>query len=516
MRAVVPLVALSVALSVACSRNEGSKAGAPAAARRSLTIGISQEPDTLWLPFKEMSASEEVARPTGYTLTQFDENWQLVPWAAERIPTVEGGDLELFEEGGVQKMRTRWRIRPEFNWADGKPLIADDFITAFRIYNDPELEVVDRSVAEKVEKMEAEGEDRRTLVVTWRQVFAGYADYRQHEALPTHIVGPLLEERATGAAIKLKQHPFGTRPLLAGAFTITEWVPGSHIIAERNPHATGFLKPRLDKIVWRIIPKTNTLAANLLSGNIDAISPIGMTFDQALELEELHGKEVDVQFTEGLVWEHIDFDLAHPILGDKRVRQALAHGCDRELIVKELFGGRQPVAHGTHPARSQFHNPDVRKYDYDRDKAGRLLDEAGWVLPPGGEGGVRMKAGEPLALTLMTTSGNRMREQVQVLLQSQWRKLGVELTIKNQPAKVFFGDTIRHRKVEGMGMYAWGMDPARVLDTLWRCDNIPSKENNFQGQNHPGWCHGEAASPGASRPSSPKSSPHCRSTSSST
>jgi ABC-type transport system substrate-binding protein len=154
MRAVVPLVALSVALSVACSRNEGSKAGAPAAARRSLTIGISQEPDTLWLPFKEMSASEEVARPTGYTLTQFDENWQLVPWAAERIPTVEGGDLELFEEGGVQKMRTRWRIRPEFNWADGKPLIADDFITAFRIYNDPELEVVDRSVAEKVEKME--------------------------------------------------------------------------------------------------------------------------------------------------------------------------------------------------------------------------------------------------------------------------------------------------------------------------------------------------------------------------
>ena len=56
-------------------------------------------------------------------------------------------------------------------------------------------------------------------------------------------------------------------------------MPGSHIIAKKNPNAKGFLEPKLDEIVWRIIPQTNTMEANLVSGTIDAISPLGLSFD---------------------------------------------------------------------------------------------------------------------------------------------------------------------------------------------------------------------------------------------
>jgi peptide/nickel transport system substrate-binding protein len=487
------LLALTLAVGCSSKKTEDKAPGdtpkptkpAPKKEKKSITIGISQEPDTLWMIFKEMMASEEVARPTSYTLTIFDENWKLVPWAAKEIPTLENGGLELFEEGGVKKMRSTWHIKDEFYWSDGTPLTADDFIFTHEVIMDPSQPVIDRSVDEKIEKMESKGDDKKTLVVTWKEPYAYYHNYRQHSCLPKHIVEPMYKKDPGG----LKKNPFGTKPALAGSFFIHEWVPGSHIIAKRNKHVKGFLEPKLDEIIWRIIPQTNTMEANLVSGTIDAISPLGLTFDQGIEIEKRIGDKFDVHFTEGLVWEHIDFNLDDPILKEKAVRQALAYGADRESISKELFAGKQPVAHGTEPPRSPYHNPDVKKYPFDPAKAKQLLEEAGWK--DNGKG-VREKDGKRLTLQLMTTSGNKTREQVEVLLQSQWKEIGVDVQIKNEPAKVFFGETLRHRKYPQMAMYAWTKDPVSLSDTLWRCDYIPSEKNSYQGQNQPGWCNKEA------------------------
>lgn len=464
---------------------EGCKKG-PKARRERLTIGISQEPDSLFIPFKEMMASEEIVRAGLYTLTYFDENWRLKPFAAREIPTIENVLLELFKEDGVQKMRATWHIKDEFFWPDGKPLDARDFIFANTLFQDPTLEILDRTVVENIEKMESRGKDNKTLVVTWKKPYAYYHNYRQHEALPRHVLEPLYKKDPGG----LKKAKFGNAPMLAGAFTIREWVPGSHIIAERNPFAKGFLRPELNEIIWRIIPQTNTLEANLIAGGIDAISPTGLSLEQALLFEERHKDEFDFYFTEGLVWEHIDFNLDNEILKDKRVRMALAHASDREGMARGLFSGRQPVAHGTEPPKSPYYNEAITKYPYDPERAKALLEEAGWIMPP--KGGIREKNGKPLKLTIMSTSGNKTRERLEQLLLSQWREIGVDLVIKNEPAKVFFGETLRKRKFDGLALYAWIKDPVKVSDTLWRCDYIPSPKNNFQGQNMPGFCNAKA------------------------
>ncbi len=455
-------------------------------AKKSITIGISQEPDSLFIPFKEMIASEEVMGAGYYTLTIFDENWRLVPWAAKEIPTLENGQLETYTENGLKKMRTTWHLRDDFFWPDGKPLTAEDFVFAQKIYMDPTLEILDRTTSEKIEKMEAKGEDKRTLVVTWKEPYAYYHNFRQHEALPKHMLEPLYQQ----APDQLKKSRFGQVPAMAGSFTVKEWVPGSHIIAERNPYAKGMLAPKLDEIIWRIIPQTNTLEANLISGTIDAISLTGLTFEQVVQFERRHKNDFNFYYTEGLVWEHIDFNLENEILKDKRVRMALAHGGDRAGISKMLFEDRQPVAHGTEPPKSPYFNPTVAHYEFDQEKARKLLEDAGWKLVPGEA--IRRKDGKELRLTLMSTSGVKVREHVQQLLQSQWRQIGVDVQIKNEPAKVFFGETMRKRKFEGMAMFAWVKDPLKLSDTLWGCHNIPSSKNNFQGQNMPGFCDPKA------------------------
>ena len=68
-------------------------------------------------------------------------------------------------------------------------------------------------------------------------------------------------------------------------------------------------------------------------------------------------------------------------------------------------------------------------------------------------------AGEPLTLELMSTAGNRTRELVEQVLQSQWQRLGIDVRIRNEPARVFFGETVAKRKFNAMAMFAWISSP---------------------------------------------------------
>jgi len=486
-------VLILVAGTSACSRcsDELGTQGAPGAGSlgveaepplRQVTIGIQQQPDTLWAPFHEMMAAMEVLGAGQITLTTFDEQWRIQPFGATSVPTLANGGLELIEDG--TKMRATWHIDDELIWPDGTPVTADDFVFAHKIVTDPRYEVVDRTFTEKVASMRAEGEDRRTLVVEWKQPYAFYANPRAHTVLPKHLVEKLYLDHPDSLA----SDPFGVKPMLPGSFSVAEWVRGSHIIVERNPAARGRWKPWLDRIIFRIIPSTAALEANLVSGTIDAVSSGWLPLDRVEALEEKHKDTFNFYFVEGLIFEHIDCNLDNPILADVRVRRALLYGLDRAGMVQALFGQRQPVADSWVPPRRSDHNAEVRRYQYDQATASRLLEEAGWTMGPDG---VRMKDGLPLRLSIMTTSGHATRERIEQMLQRDWRKIGVELEIRNQPAKIFFRETLRRRAFPALAMYAWTMDPMYDSSSLWRCDQIPSAGNGWRGQNYPGWCNQE-------------------------
>ena len=99
----------------------------------------------------------------------------------------------------------------------------------------------------------------------------------------------------------------------------------------------------------------------------------------------------------------------------------------------------------------------------------------------------RNDAGEALQLDLMTTAGNKTRELVQQVLQSQWRDLGVNATIRNEPARVFFGETVSKRKFNGLAMFAWISAPGSIPRTTLHSDMIPTEENAWAGQNYTGY-----------------------------
>src|SRR5207247_10318984 len=171
------------------------------------------------------------------------------------------------------------------------------------------------------------------------------------------------------------------------------------------------------------------LVANWPSASLEAIVTSGISFGQSTQLDKQAGGRFKVLFEPGLIWEHIDLNFDNPLLQDVRVRRALAHGINRDAISQQLFEGKQPVYHTYLPPRHPGYTDAVQKYTVDPARARALLQEAGFT--PGSDGILRNAAAHRLPLEPNTTAGNRVREQVEQIIQQNLKEIGIEITIQN-------------------------------------------------------------------------------------
>ncbi len=441
-----------------------------------IVISQQQEPDTLnWL-ISDMSATMMVRNALTRDLIEYDEDWNLRPSIAEEVPSLENGLMKLLPGN---KLQVTYKMRKGLKWSDGQPVTADDVLFTYKALMTDGIQTPTRDYAMKIESITAP--DKYTVVAIYKEPFVQADMGLDSYILPKHVLEP---ELAKGPKAFMESD-FNRKPVGNGPYVVKEWVPGSHMILEPNPYFTP--KPKLQRVIFKFISDTNTLMANMVTGAVDAITPVGLLFDQGVDLQK-RAKDVQVDFTPALVWEHIDFNLDDPILKDKRVRQALTYAIDREAIVQALFEGKQKVAHSWAPPKHYAYNPKVKVYNYDEAKAKALLAEAGWK--PGPDGILVNSKGDRLSLTIGTTAGQKVREQVEQIIQGYYKKIGVELKIKNETAKVFFGETTPQRKFQ-MAMYAWVNEPVSVGESLWTAKNIPTKENGWLGQNRAGWNNSE-------------------------
>ena len=461
------------------------RAGSPetAAAKETLTIGITQFPSTFNPNIDAMLAKSYILAMTRRPVTAYDKDWRLVCMLCTELPTFENGRawLEDLADGGTG-IALRVTLETEARWGDGRPVTSADAVFTWQVGRHPESGVSDMEAYRRI--LDIEVEDDKTFVLHVDRVTFDYNDLGL-DILPAHL------ERAAFAEPREYKNRTTfdtdtTNPgLYFGPYRITQVVSGSHVVLEPNPTWWG-PPPHFRRIVVRVIENTAALEANLLSGAIDYIAgELGLALDQALAFEKRHGEDYNVVYRPGLIYEHIDLNLDNPILADRRVRQALIYGLDRQAISDQLFEGRQPVAHTNVNPLDWVYADDIQTYAYDPEKAAELLDQAGWTAF---KDGIRHNAGgERLTLELMTTAGNRSRELVEQVLQSQWRRLGIDIRIRNEPARVFFGRTVRERRFTGLAMFAWISSPEGVPRTTLHSDQIPTPENNFAGQNYTGF-----------------------------
>lgn len=466
----VPVRVLLVALVPLITASAAIGAAAPPAA--TVVIGVAQEPDALL--FSAMQVAGEIQDVLYSYMVRYNDRGELFPQLVEKIPTVKDGTWQILPG---KKMRVTYKIKRGYTWHDGRPVTALDASWTYLMLRNPRSPTISRFELRKIDNMLVPNpRDPYTLIVQWNEAYP-FANLG-HSVFPKHV----LEAAYNRDPSTLKGHRQARAPVGSGPYKFVEWIPGSHITFEAY-EAFKEGRPSVQRLVFRFILDSTVLQANVVTGDVDVTGTTNnFSLDQMLEIERRNPR-IAAHYTQGLIWERINLNVDDELLRDKRVRQAIAHGIDREEITNKLFFGKQPVAHTWLPPAHPAHNANVRKYAYDPNRARQLLTEAGFTLGP--DGIMRSPDGKRLELTIISTTGNAIREQIELIMKEQLKQVGIDLRINNVPASVLIGRVIRFREYQ-MTMYSTFFGPT-TLGSFFHSSQIPSQANNFEGGNHMGW-----------------------------
>jgi peptide/nickel transport system substrate-binding protein len=452
-----------------------------------LKMGIVQEFENLNPIVMTMVATTYIYQMVGRSLVTLNDKGQWVPQLVKTIPSLDNKLAKLSPD--KKKIIATWELIDNAKWGDGKDITCEDLAFTREVAINDNVSTPNKENYSDIDSITWDAKTPKKCVFTYKKAEWTFYQLSDFRPIPAHLEREVYEKYKTQKEGYEKNSNYSKNPTLPGLYNgpyrIQEIKLADHVTVIANPYFFG-KAPKIQKIQIKLIPNTGTLEANLRSGTIDGVSSLGFAFDQALAFEKKVKAEklpYDVIFRPSITYEHIDLNLDNPILKDKRVRKALVYSINREELVKALFEGKlQPAVHNVSPIDPWFTKDpkDIVLYPYDRKKAGALLDEAGWKM---GADKFRYKDGKKLSLVFMTTAGDKTRENVQVFLQGNWKAVGIDVQIKNEPARVFFGETLRKRNYGAMAMFAWASMPENSPRTNLHTIQIPSEKNGWSGQN---------------------------------
>lgn len=466
---------------MAVAENAPDSLAAPPKPAATLTIGLSQYPTILHPSIESMIVKAYVLGFVHRPLTAYDADWALVCRLCTSVPTLANGQAKREAEAGLAVTFT---LPADAKWGDGQPVTTDDVLFSWEVGRHPQSGVANADIYRRVTRIDA-GADKKTFTLHLARATGTYNVVTDFRILPAHL------ERAAFAEPDQyrKRSLYMTDPtnpgLYDGPYVVAAVETGAQVTLARNPYWTG-KAPAFDRVVLRTVENTTALQAALLSGQVDMIAgEMGLPSDQAVQLSARLPASHQIVFKPGLVYEHLDVNPAHPALADRRVRQALLYGIDRQAISREMFGAKLPVADSPISALEPIYNSAVKRYQFDPRRAAALLDEAGWKQI--GAGMRRNAQGQPLTIELGTTAGNHSRELIQQVIQAQLRKIGVEIRPFTEVSRTFFADKVTKRAFSGMVLYSWFGTPGQVPRSTLHSAFIPGPGNNYSGQNFTGY-----------------------------
>lgn len=212
------------------------------------------------------------------------------------------------------------------------------------------------------------------------------------------------------------KHPSNRNPIGTGPFKFVKSVEGQYMELEANKdYFEG--APKLDKVIVRFGDQ-NTMLAAFMNQEIDiTLVPIA----EVGNIKSL--KFAEIKTSADLSVYYIGFNLRNEHFKDVRVRQAIAHATNKDLIVKTILGEYGSVANDVFPDAHWSHNPKITTFPYDKAKAKKLLEAAGYKL---NSANMYAKDGKVLSFTLEVPTGKKEREKTAVMLKQQLEEVGIQ------------------------------------------------------------------------------------------
>jgi len=412
-------------------------------------------------------------------LATIDENGDFVPMLAAELPVLDNGGLSS------DYLTVTWKLKPGLKWSDGEPITSDDIKFTSEVLANPESgALVGTTGFDLITSVEMP--DDLTAVLTYASPYPGYLDQFAYGLLPRH---------ATGEPADMINWEWNRNPVGAGPFILSDWQSGSSITLTRNPNYFEEGKPYLDQLVFRIVPEPAAQTAMMLQGEAQVHLWPG---EVEAEYNQLLSGKAHQALVPGIWNMAIDFNLSapfdgdpgptppHPILGDLRVRQAIASAIDYDTLISDVLEGS--VAPSTNAFPYGWYECEMpRPFPYDVDKANQLLDEAGWVK---GDDGIRVSNGAMyapdgtrLSLELQGYTNFEPLQRTEEFIVENLKAVGVEARIQNYDFSIIFG-AYEDQSPRLIGDYdmlifdrGYTTEPQGYVSEAYRSDNIPSEAN---------------------------------------
>lgn len=380
-----------------------------------LVVGISK-PGGVFLPYFQQNGWDgNVTSVIFASLVSTDKQGKPIPELAEKWDV------------SSDQLTYTFHLRKDLKFSDGSPLTADDVAFTLTLLHDKayEGEVDISQYAVKGGKEYKEGKatsiegiqvvDPQTIKITTEKVNSQAIFVLGGTVLSKAYYG---KDYKQNTSLDYLKDLYG-KPLAAGPYKFEKYIPGQEVrfVANENYYAG---KPKIQNFIYKITSGDTKLQL-FQTGEVDHTG-LG-TGDEVLEQAKAL-EFANIQIETAPSFSYIYMNNNKPYLKDKKVRQALIYGLDRKKYVDTALKGYGTVANvPIHPTSWAYTEEGVNKYEYDKEKAKKLLDEAGWKV---GSDGIREKDGQKLKLSYFGPSSAKDSDLLIPIAKENYKEIGVE------------------------------------------------------------------------------------------
>jgi peptide/nickel transport system substrate-binding protein len=377
-------------------------------------------------------ASQKIGDLIFDSLFEHDDRLRLSPKLAERLDHPTATTYVVTLRRGVR-------------FHDGHELTAADVVFTFRSFLDPDFVSSRKGGYRELQSVDAL--DRYSVLFTLHRPFTSF---------PINLIMPIVPD---GAGPELARNPVGTGPYRFVRYAVDDLVE----LAPFADYHGG--PPSNEGLILKVVPDDIMRGLELRKGTTDLVVN-DLTPDIAFELEKSH--QLKMTEAPGVDYQYIGLNLLDPVLGDVRVRQALAHAIDSRSIIQYLRRGLARPATGLLPQQSWAVASDLEPYRYDPDRARALLDLAGYRDPDGDGPSPRLR------LELKISSAVEFNRLQAAVIQQNLRDVGVDLDVRTFEFATLFSDVLEGNfQMYTLQWTAGSLADPDILRRVFHSDQVP-------------------------------------------
>ena len=411
-------------------------------AASTLHLSTSSNPSRINPILATDSASSEIANHIFNGLVKYEKDGKQIV-----------GDLakNFYFEDNVTLV---FELREGVKWQDGAPFSAKDVLFTYELINSPQVVSPYTSSFRMVKSVEVV--DDLTLKVIYKEPYFKALELWMSGILPYH----LLKDEKNMMSSHFNTKPVGTGPYRLGKLEFSKNI-------ELDAYEDYFEhQPKIDHIIYHVIPDTNTRFLMLKTQKVDIGELEAMQLERQVEKPFFDNFRVIEEIAHA--YTYLGFNLRREKFQDPRVREALSLAIDRKELVDILFMGHGQVCTGPFLPGGPSFNSRVKAPSQNLKRAKALLKEAGY------------EGDHPLSFEIATSNSSSIRPYAAQILQYQLAKAGVEVKLRVMEWQAFLNTVVFPREFDTV-LLGWSLSLSPDPYLLWHSDSDKPGGFNFIG-----------------------------------